>query len=89
MKQYVIFFVVALAVGAGINGLLMSTPTYSVKAGVLSTSLSPQPAGIKRGDTLMPETKMVGAYRKVYCMHQVADTDPAVQTDFPVQSYQY
>jgi hypothetical protein len=89
MKQWVIFFVVALAVGAGINGLLMTTATYSVKAGVISTSLSPSPVGIKRPDTIMPETKIEDAYRKVYCMHQVADTDPAVQTDFPVQSYQY
>ncbi len=89
MKQAIIVFVVALVVGAGINGLLMTTPTYSVKAGILTAGLSPQPAGIKRSDTIMPETKMIDAYRPVYAMHKVADMDPVVNADFPVQAYQY
>jgi len=89
MKQAIIFFLVALIFGAGINGLLMNASTYDVKPGVMTAGPSAAGSGMKRGENMMPDVKVVDAYRRVNFMHQCEDRDNTQQTDFPMSSIQY
>jgi hypothetical protein len=86
MKDALIVFVVSIVVGAGINSLLGSYPNYKTKTGVLTVQQTDQPAGMNRGDSIIPEMTVTDGFRRVNFMHKVASRENDQQADFPLNA---